>query len=151
MTIRPFILPEAFAPEAIMVLGEAFDAAVKELPDNAQPEMARELIAGRIIGAARLGERDPARLLAAARGLIKRPLIGPVDRLDALGQLLYGEHWIAPMARDLQVCRDTMTNWTSGKRDLPPDHSIFAALHVLVHFHEKAVAKARGIMERNRV
>ena len=43
-----------------------------------------------------------------------------------------------------------MTNWASGKRELPPDHSIFAALVVLVHFHEKAVAQARGIVERNR-
>jgi hypothetical protein len=73
------------------------------------------------------------------------------NRLEALGQLLYGEHWIAPMARDLQVCRDTMTNWASGKRELAPDHSIFAALPVLVHFHEKAIAKARRIMERNRI
>jgi hypothetical protein len=151
MTIRSFILPGAFDPEAIMVLGEAFDAAVKELPDDAQPEIAQELIAGRIIGAARFGERDSARLLAAARGSIKRPLIGPVDRLNALGQLLYGEHWIAPMARDLQVCRDTMTNWTSGKRDLSPDHFIFAALDVLVHYHDRGLAKARRIMERNRI
>jgi hypothetical protein len=39
-----------------MVLGEAFEAAVKELPDDAQPEVARDLIAGPIIAAARLGE-----------------------------------------------------------------------------------------------
>jgi hypothetical protein len=63
MTIHSFIAPGVFEPEAIMVLGEAFETAVKELPDNAQPEVARELIAGRIIAAARLGERDPARLL----------------------------------------------------------------------------------------
>jgi hypothetical protein len=31
--------------------------------------------------------------------------IGPVDRLDALGQLLYGEQWIAPMARGLKSGR----------------------------------------------
>jgi hypothetical protein len=34
--------------------------------DTDQPEVAREVIAGRIIAAARLGERDPARLLEAA-------------------------------------------------------------------------------------
>jgi hypothetical protein len=73
------------------------------------------------------------------------------DRLEGLGQLLYGEQWIAPMARDLQVSRDTVTNWASGKRELPPDHSIFAALPVLIHFHEKAIAKARRIMEGNRI
>jgi hypothetical protein len=156
MTIRSFIEPGAFDPEAIMVLGEAFEAAVKEIPDNAQPEVARELIAGRIIAAARLGERDPARLLIAARPVDKASAkpnsIGSSTlRLDGFGWLLYGEHWIMPMARDLQVCRDTMTNWASGKRELPPDHSIFAALVVLVHFHEKAVAKARRIVERHRI
>jgi hypothetical protein len=156
MTIRSFVEPGAFEPETITVLGEALEAAVKELPDNAQPEVARELIARRIIAAARLGERDPARLLIAARRIDKthaQPIsIGSSTlRLAALGRLLYGEHWIMPMARDLQVCRDTMTNWASGKRELPPDHSIFAALPVLVHFHEKAIAKARQITERNRI
>jgi hypothetical protein len=156
MTIRSFIEPGAFDPEAIMVLGEAFEAAVKELPDDAQPDVAREIIAGRIIAAARLGECDPARLLIAARRVEKtaakpNSIGSSALRLDALGRLLYGKHWITPMARDLQVCRDTMTNWASGKRELQPDHSIFVALVVLVHFHEKAVAKARRIMERNRI
>jgi hypothetical protein len=145
-----------FEPEVIAAMSKAYEASLQELPDNAQPEVARELIAGRIIAAARLGECDPARLLIAARRVDKAPVkpnsIGSSTlRLDALGRLLYGEHWITPMARDLQVCRNTMTNWASGKRELPPDHSIFAALVVLVHFHEKAVAKARRIMERNRI
>jgi hypothetical protein len=34
--------------------------------DIDQPEVAREVIAGRIIAAARLGERHPSRLLEAA-------------------------------------------------------------------------------------
>jgi hypothetical protein len=154
MTIRSFTELGAFDPVAIAVLGEAFEAAVKELPDNAQPEVARELIAGRIIAAARLGERDPARLLIAARRVDKASAkpnsIGSSTlRLDALGQLLYGEHWTVPMARDLKICPDTITGWALGKCELPPDHYIFAALVVLVHFHEKAVAKARRIVERN--
>jgi hypothetical protein len=36
------------------------------LGDNGQPEVAREVIATLIVAAARLGERDPARLLEAA-------------------------------------------------------------------------------------
>ena len=32
--------------------------------------------------------------------------IGAVDRLDSLGQLLYGEQWITPMARDLKIHPD---------------------------------------------
>ena len=47
-------------------MSEAFDAACKQLRDAGQPEMVREILAIRIIGAARFGERDPVRLLEAA-------------------------------------------------------------------------------------
>jgi hypothetical protein len=70
-----------------------------------------------------------------------------VDRLDALGQLLYGEQWITPMARDLKVHPDMIAEWAWGRRELPPDHPIFAALAVLVEYHEKGIAKARKIMD----
>jgi hypothetical protein len=36
--------------------------------------------------------------------------IGAVDRLDALGRLLYGEQWITPMARDLKIHPDSSPN-----------------------------------------
>jgi hypothetical protein len=72
---------------------------------------------------------------------------GAVDRLDALGQLLYGEQWITPMARDLKIHPDMIAEWAWGRRELPPDHPIFAALAVLVHYHEKGVAKARKAMD----
>jgi hypothetical protein len=61
-----FILPGAFDPEAIGAMIEAFDAACEKLGDIDQPEVAREVIAGRIIAAAKLGERDPARLLGGS-------------------------------------------------------------------------------------
>jgi hypothetical protein len=64
MSIRSFIQPGAFEPEAITIMSEAFEAAIKELQDPA--DVMREVVAGRIIAAATLGERDPARLLAAA-------------------------------------------------------------------------------------
>jgi hypothetical protein len=47
-------------------MSEAFEAACKELDEAGQPKVAREVIAGRIIAAARIGERDPVRLRAAA-------------------------------------------------------------------------------------
>jgi hypothetical protein len=75
---------------------------------------------------------------------------GAIDRLDALGQLLYGEHWIGPMARDLKICPDTIANWALGKCELPPDNPIFGALAVLVHYHDKGLAKARQIIDRQR-
>jgi len=72
---------------------------------------------------------------------------GVGDRLDALGQLLYGEQWITPMARDLKIHRDMIAEWAWGRRELPPDHPIFAALAVLVHHHDKGVSKARKVMD----
>jgi hypothetical protein len=66
MPFRSFIQPGAFEPEAIAAMSEAFEAACNELNEAGQPKVAREVIAGRIIAAARSGERDPARLRAAA-------------------------------------------------------------------------------------
>jgi hypothetical protein len=66
MPIRSFIHPGAFDPEAIAVMSEAFEAACNELNDAGQPKVAPEVIATRIIAAARRGERDPVRLRAAA-------------------------------------------------------------------------------------
>jgi len=71
MPIRPFIRSGAFEPEVIAAMSEAFEAACKELDEAGQPRVAREVIAGRIIAAARIGERDPVRLRAAA--LAERP------------------------------------------------------------------------------
>jgi hypothetical protein len=61
MTRHSFISPGVFGPEAIAGMSEAYEAALASRP-NAVPEA----IAGRIIAAARFGERDPARLLAGA-------------------------------------------------------------------------------------
>jgi hypothetical protein len=66
MQIRSLMQPGAFGPEAIAAMGDALDAALKELQDAGKSDVVREIIAGRIIGAARLGERDPVRLRAAA-------------------------------------------------------------------------------------
>jgi hypothetical protein len=79
-----------------------------------------------------------------ATGLIPN---GAVGRLDALGRLLYGEQWITPMARDLKIHPDMIAEWAWGRRELPPDHPIFAALAVLVQYHEKGVVKARNVMD----
>jgi hypothetical protein len=56
----------AFDPEALAEMVEALGAAAEHLQGTNHPEMMRERIANRIIAAARLGERDPARLLEAA-------------------------------------------------------------------------------------
>jgi hypothetical protein len=47
-------------------MSEAFDAACEVLHDVSKTEGVREIIAGRIVAAARFGERDPVCLRAAA-------------------------------------------------------------------------------------
>ena len=66
MPIKPFTAQGAFEPEATAAMGEAFDAACKELHDSGEPKVRREVIARRIIATARKGELDPVRLRAAA-------------------------------------------------------------------------------------
>ena len=65
MPIDPSIEHLVFVPEATAAMGEAFEAACKELHDGDEPEV-RKLIAKRIIAAASGGELDPVRLRAAA-------------------------------------------------------------------------------------
>src|SRR5258708_22876351 len=62
MPARPFMHPGACDPEAVAAMSEAVEGAVKELQDAGQTNVAREAIAGRIIAAAKFGERDPVRL-----------------------------------------------------------------------------------------
>jgi hypothetical protein len=66
MTRHSFIAPGVFGPEAIEVIGKAYDAALKELQDTGHPNVVPEAMARRIIAEATHGERDPIRLRAAA-------------------------------------------------------------------------------------
>jgi len=63
-SILPFIqkVGAVFDDRATQIMGEAFDGACKELHDTGQPPIVYEVIAKRIIDAARAGERDLARL-----------------------------------------------------------------------------------------
>jgi len=51
-----------FDDHATKVMGEAFDAACKDLHDTGQPSIVYEVVATRIIEAAEAGERDPDKL-----------------------------------------------------------------------------------------
>jgi hypothetical protein len=66
MPINPSIEHGVFEPEATAVMGEAFEAACKELQEVGQLQMVRKVVARRIIAAARRGEFDPVRLRTAA-------------------------------------------------------------------------------------
>jgi hypothetical protein len=51
-----------FDDHATQIMGESFEAACKELHDKGQPQIVYEVIAKRIIDAAKNGERDIDRL-----------------------------------------------------------------------------------------
>jgi hypothetical protein len=63
-SILPFIRKAGavFDDSATQIMGEAFDDACKELHDTGQPAVVYEVIAKRIVDAAKNGERDLARL-----------------------------------------------------------------------------------------
>ena len=66
VSILPFIKAETvFDDAATRAMGDAFDAVCESLRDKGQPEVVYEVIARRIIEAAKKGERDPERLRAA--------------------------------------------------------------------------------------
>ena len=60
--ILPFVPRVVFDDADTRIMGEAFDAACEEVRDIGQPPLAREVMAKRIIDAARAGERDVNRL-----------------------------------------------------------------------------------------
>jgi hypothetical protein len=65
-SIIPFIPRGVFDESATRAMGEAFDAACAALQDGNLSDLVREIIAERIIEAARHGERDPKRLCSIA-------------------------------------------------------------------------------------
>jgi hypothetical protein len=61
MSIHSLLQPGAFVPEVVAVMGQAFEDAC-----NKHPAASREVIAHRIVAAARLGVHDLVRLREAA-------------------------------------------------------------------------------------
>jgi hypothetical protein len=71
-SILPFIRKTGtvFDDRVTGLMGEAFDSACKELHDTGQPPIVYEVIAKRIIDAARGGERDVMRLRDVGLGAL---------------------------------------------------------------------------------
>ena len=65
-SILQFIPRGVFNDAATQAMGQAFDAACKALHDKGQPSVVYEVMARRIIAAARAGERDVLQLRNAA-------------------------------------------------------------------------------------
>jgi hypothetical protein len=66
-SILPFVRKSGvvFDDKSTTLLGQAFDAACRELHDKGQPEIVYEIMAIRIIDAAKNGEREVTKLAAA--------------------------------------------------------------------------------------
>jgi hypothetical protein len=65
-SILRYIPRGVFDDVAMKVMGDAFDAACRALRDTGQPDVVQEVMAQRILVAARNGERDARRLRDAA-------------------------------------------------------------------------------------
>ena len=65
-SILPFMPRVVFDDADTRIMGEAFDAGCEAVRDIRKPPLAREVMAKRIIDAARAGERDVNRLREAA-------------------------------------------------------------------------------------
>ncbi len=61
--IRPY---DVFDPDALAILGDAYDKAIASLHDRGQPAIVRETMAIRMFELASKGERDRQRLCNAA-------------------------------------------------------------------------------------
>lgn len=62
MTIRRLLREEAFAPDEVAVLTAAYDHCIGRLMLRDRDDKVTELLAQKIIEAAKSGERDPSRL-----------------------------------------------------------------------------------------
>jgi hypothetical protein len=66
-SILRFLRPRRDFDDALTkLMGEAFEAACRELHDGGQPPIVQEVMAKRIIDAVKRGERNPRRLRDAA-------------------------------------------------------------------------------------
>ena len=64
--LTPFLQGQSFDPEAIEIMGAAYDTAKRRLHDTGQPALVQEVIAKRIIDIAATGERNPDQLAKRA-------------------------------------------------------------------------------------
>jgi len=72
LSVVEFLPRGVFDDDATRLMGEAFDSALTAVGQKFQAGAVHEVVARRIIAAARKGERDPDRLRNAAIAAVKR-------------------------------------------------------------------------------
>jgi hypothetical protein len=73
MPIRPYLDGQRFDPEAVRVMGLAFEMALIALRLADRGDLANEVLAHKIIALAKTGERDPERLCDGVLLELRRP------------------------------------------------------------------------------
>jgi hypothetical protein len=73
MPIRPHLDGQKFDPETIRVMGLAYEMALIALRLADRGDLANEVIAHKIIGLAKAGERDPERLCDGVLQEFRKP------------------------------------------------------------------------------
>jgi hypothetical protein len=73
MPIRPYLDGHRFDPEAVRVMGLAFEMALIALRLADRGDLANEVLAHKIIALAKTGERDPERLCDGVLLELRRP------------------------------------------------------------------------------
>lgn len=74
LSVVRFLPRGVFDDDATHAMGQAFDSALTLLGEKFHPKVIHEVIARRIITAARKGERDPDRLRDTAIAAVKRSI-----------------------------------------------------------------------------
>jgi hypothetical protein len=64
------------------------------------------------------------------------------DMLAHIGRTLYGERWIMPLSRALEISDDTISRWMSGRVILQADHGVFADAAALLARRTAQIAAA---------
>jgi hypothetical protein len=74
LSVVRFLPRGVFDDDATQAMGQAFDSALTLLGEKFHPTVIHEVIARRIVAAARKGERDPGRLRDTAIAAVKRSI-----------------------------------------------------------------------------
>jgi hypothetical protein len=64
------------------------------------------------------------------------------DLLRQAGEALYGSRWPAPLARDLNVNRDSVQDWLQGRYAIRP--GVMADISILIDARSNALAEVAG-------
>ena len=128
-------LAQLHCAETTRLLGEAFDAARAALHDRGQPEIVYEIVAKRIIEAAKKGERDPIRCGIDPDSSCELSYFIQARRCEMLSvvDLLWGMRLMAKQTKISKIAKKTAkkaakkaakkSNIKVDRSDIPPNSS----------------------------